>query len=52
MIIDNVTEVLKTTDSRLKDILIYLASLSPEDMQKIIVHSMVQSNPELKDKKE
>lgn len=36
-------------ESRLIEILTYMATLSPEDLQKILVHSVVESNDELSD---
>lgn len=48
MVLDKVAEVLKTDNSRLVDILTYMVNLQPNEIQKILVHSMVKSNPEIK----
>ena len=49
IVISNIADVLKTSDNRLIEIVTYMASLSPEDIQKVIVHSMVQTMPNKKD---
>lgn len=45
VVISNIADVLKTSDNRLIEIITYIASLSPEDIQKVLVHSMVQTMP-------
>ena len=49
LVISNIADVLKTSDNRLIEIITYMASLSPEDIQKVLVHSMVQTMPNKKD---
>lgn len=49
VVISEIANLLKTNESRLIEILTYMATLSPEDMQKILVHSVVESNDELSD---
>ena len=51
MILNNVADVLKTDDNRLIEILAYMASLQPDEIQKILVHSIVETNPKLKETK-
>lgn len=49
MVLDKVADVLKTDNGRLIEILTYMVNLSQEDIQKILVHSVVETMPE-KDK--
>ena len=49
IVISNIADVLKTSDNCLIEIVTYMASLSPEDIQKVLVHSMVQTMPNKKD---
>lgn len=43
MILDQAADKLATDQARLIRILQYMASLSPEDMRRILVHSMVET---------
>lgn len=43
----SVADALKTSKTRLVEIGTYLATLSPEDIQKVIIHASVQSNKEI-----
>lgn len=43
MTLNELSSALQTNNSRLIEILQYIVSLSPEDMQKIIVHSVVET---------
>ena len=47
LIISELANAFKTNESRLIETLTYMATLSPEDMQKILVHSVVESNDEI-----
>ena len=46
-IIGEVSTLLETTQPRLLEILTYLAAMSPEDLQKVLIHATVHSNHEL-----
>lgn len=43
MLLEQIADKLATDKTRLIQILQYMASLSPEDMRKILVHSMVET---------
>lgn len=43
IILSNLAEVLKTNESRIVEIFTYMASLSPEDREKIILHSVINT---------
>lgn len=43
IILSNLAEVLKTNESRIVEIFTYMASLSPEDREKIIAHSVIST---------
>lgn len=43
MVLDNVSDILNTDNNRIVEILTYLAGLTPEDIQKIIVHSVTET---------
>ena len=43
IILSNLAEVLKTNESRIVEIFTYMASLSPEDREKIISHSVINT---------
>ena len=45
MVLNEVSTVLQTDNNRIIEILTYMASLSPQDIQKILVHSMVETMP-------
>ena len=45
MVLNEVSTALQTDNSRIIDILTYMASLSPQDIQKVLVHSMVETMP-------
>ena len=46
-LVDRVATLLGTTNTRLVDILSYIAQLPLEDIQTIVAHAMVESNPEI-----
>lgn len=46
MVLDEVSDLLNTDSNRIIEILTYIASLSPNDIQKLLVHSMVETMPE------
>ena len=43
LVLNELSTALQTSNNRLIEILAYIASLSPEDIQKIIVHSVVET---------
>lgn len=43
LVLNEVSTALQTSNNRLIEVLSYVASLSPEDIQKIIVHSVVET---------
>lgn len=43
MVLDEVSTILDTDNDRIVEILSYLANMSPEDIQKILVHSVVET---------
>lgn len=43
LVLNELSTVLQTSNNRLIEVLSYVASLSPEDIQKIIVHSVVET---------
>ena len=43
ILLSNLAEVLKTNESRIVEIFTYMASLSPEDREKIISHSVINT---------
>lgn len=45
MVLKEVSTALQTDNSRIIEILTYMASLSPQDIQKVLVHSMVETMP-------
>lgn len=45
-IVNNSVEKFKTDNARIMEIFNYIISLSPEDIQKIIVHAMVETMPD------
>ena len=45
MVLDEVSTVLQTDNNRIIEILTYMASLSPQDIQKVLVHSVVETMP-------
>lgn len=49
MVLNEVSTALQTDNNRIIEILSYMASLSPEDIKKILVHSMVETMPKEKD---
>lgn len=48
-IVEEVSSLLETTQPRLLEILTYLAAMSPEDLQRVLIHATVHTNQELKD---
>lgn len=46
MVLDTAAEKLASDQTRLIEILQYAVSLSPEDIRKILVHSMVETMPD------
>lgn len=47
MILDKVADKLATDQERLMEILTYMTSLTPEEMNKILIHSMVETMPKV-----
>ena len=45
MVLNEVSTVLQTDNNRIIEILTYMASLSPQDIQKVLVHSAVETMP-------
>ena len=45
MVLNEVSVALKTDNNRIIEILTYMASLSPQDIQKVLVHSAVETMP-------
>ena len=45
MVLGEVSTVLQTDNDRIIEILTYMASLQPSEIQKILVHSMVETMP-------
>lgn len=45
LVLNEVSTALQTDNSRIIEILSYMANLSPEDIRKILVHSMVETMP-------
>lgn len=50
MILSEVSTTLKADNNRIIEILTYMANLQPEDIQRILIHSVVETMPENKDK--
>lgn len=49
LVLNEVSTALQTDNSRIIEILSYMASLSPEDIRKILVHSIVETMPDTKE---
>lgn len=49
-VLDLTADKLETDHTRLLEILRYIASLPPEDLQKIVINAMVETNPTIKDR--
>ena len=45
MVLNEVSAALKTDNNRIIEILTYMSSLSPQDIQKVLVHSAVETMP-------
>ena len=45
MVLNELSTALQTDNNRIIEILTYMASLSPQDIQKILVHSIVETLP-------
>ena len=45
MVLNEVSTALQTDNSRIIEIFSYMTSLSPQDIQKVLVHSMVETMP-------
>ena len=45
MVLNELSTALKTDNNRIIEILSYMASLSPQDIQKILVHSVAETLP-------
>ena len=43
MVLNELSTALQTDNNRIIEILTYMASLSPEDIQKVLVHSVVET---------
>lgn len=46
LVLNEVSTVLQSDNSRIVNILSYMANLSPEDIQHILVHSIVETMPQ------
>ena len=45
LVLNEVSTALRTDNNRIIEILTYMASLSPQDIQKVLVHSAVETMP-------
>ncbi len=45
MVLNEISATLKTNNSQIIEILTYMAGLKPTDIQKILIHSMVETIP-------
>ena len=45
MVLNEASTALQTDNNKIIEILTYMSNLSPEDIQKILVHSMVETMP-------
>ena len=45
LVLNELSNALQTNNSRIIEILTYMANLKPEDIQKILVHSIVETMP-------
>ena len=45
MVLNEASTALKTDNNRIIEILTYMASLSPQDIQKVLVHSITETLP-------
>jgi len=45
IVLNEISTALQTDNNRIIEILTYMASLQPEDIQKIVIHSMVETMP-------
>ena len=45
LVLNEVSNALQTDNNRIIEILSYMASLSPQDIQKVLVHSAVETMP-------
>ena len=45
LVLNELSTALQTDNNRIIEILTYMASLSPQDIQKILVHSIVETMP-------
>lgn len=50
MVLNEVSNALQTNKNRIIEIFTYMANLQPEDIQKILVHSVVETMPDNKEK--
>lgn len=46
MVLNEVSTDLQTDNNRIIEILSYIANMSPQDIQKVLVHSMVETIPD------
>lgn len=49
MVLNEVSTALQTDNNRIIEILTYMANMSPQDIQKVLVHSMVETMPDNKE---
>lgn len=49
LVLNEVSTALQTDNNRIIEILTYMASLSPQDIQKVLVHSAVETMPDNKE---
>ena len=45
LVLNELSNILQAKESRIIEILTYIASLSPQDIQKVLVHSAVETMP-------
>lgn len=50
MVLNEVSNTLKTDNTRIIETFSYIAQQTPQDIQKVIMNAMVETNAELKDK--
>lgn len=50
MVLNEISAALQTDNNRIIEILTYMASLHPADIQKLLVHSIVETMPDNKEK--
>ena len=49
LVLNEVSTALQTDNNRIIEILTYMANMSPQDIQKVLLHSMVETMPDNKE---